>query len=375
MRFALTQCVWLGVAFTTLALAPATTTRIIPNRFASSAPNGVNIFLAYTPALKPDPGNNQEAVNISTQLCWGGERGAISKTFRLTALAATDSTGNPIQISPILGDVNHAAWRDAMDNPAPIGDSPAFAIGLSIDPADALTKIKKITGTLELKLGKNVIRIPPQARQMNQIARSSLLEAKGFKIIDIGEQQRFDLQFAYASEKKGLPPNLFLVNSEGKPFYTSKSRQLDGLCVVKIAPTNSIPPDTKLRVGVDKGNTIDGAVKLFQSKELLTAALAKRGLKVVEYAFQLKTVLSLEVIRASTTNSVAELVLDFNGKRIKGQGVAIVDQQDPNSSTATLWSFEIPSDLLGKRPDILMLLPSDDGQRSIQFEFVDPFAN
>jgi hypothetical protein len=31
--------------------------------------------------------------------------------------------------------------------------------------------------------------------------------------------------------------------------------------------------------------------------------------------------------------------------------------------------------MIGKRPDVLVLLTGDEGQRSIQFEFHDPFAN
>ncbi len=375
MRFPLVQCAWFGIALTTLALAPITSPRIIPNQLASNAPNGVNVFLAYTPEKNAEPGSDQAAVKALTQLCWGGERGAITKTFRLTALYAFDAAGNAIKISPMLGDANHAAWRDASAEAEMIGDSPAFALGLLVNPVEALAKITKISGTLELKLGKNVIRIPPQARQINQISHSSLLEAKGFKLTELGEQQRFNLQFAYANEKKGAPPNLFLVNSAGKPIYSSKPRQSDGLVVVKILPTESIPPDTKFRIGVDKSKTIDGATKLFQSKELLTAALAKRGLKVSEYSCTVSTVFSVEITRIPTSNIVPEVVLDFAGKQVKGQSVVIAGQQDPNAPVTTSWSFEIPLDMIGKRPDVLVLLTGDEGQRSIQFEFHDPFAN
>jgi len=335
----------------------------------------VNVFLAYTPEKSAESGSDQATTKSLTQLCWGGERGAITKTFRLTSLSAMDSAGNVIKISPMLGDANHAAWRDASTEAEMIGDSPAFALGLIVNPEEALTKITKITGTLELKLGKNVIRIPPQARQMNQSAQSSLLEAKGFKLKELGEQQRFNLQFAYSNEKKGAPPNLFLVNSAGKPIYSSKPRQSDGLGVVKILPTETIPPDTKIRIGVDKSNTIDGATKLFQSKELLTTALAKRGLKVNEYSCNVSTVFSVEITRIPTSNIVAEVVLDFAGKHVKGQSVVVLGQQDPNAPVTTSWSFEIPLDMIGKRPDVLVLLTGDEGQRSIQFEFHDPFAN
>lgn len=375
MRSVLIRCAYLGVAFTTLALAPVTSPRIIPNQLASNSPNGVNVFLAYTPEKSAESGSDQATTKSLTQLCWGGERGAITKTFRLTSLSAMDSAGNVIKISPMLGDANHAAWRDASTEAEMIGDSPAFALGLIVNPEEALTKITKITGTLELKLGKNVIRIPPQARQMNQSAQSSLLEAKGFKLKELGEQQRFNLQFAYSNEKKGAPPNLFLVNSAGKPIYSSKPRQSDGLGVVKILPTETIPPDTKIRIGVDKSNTIDGATKLFQSKELLTTALAKRGLKVNEYSCNVSTVFSVEIIRIPTSNIVAEVVLDFAGKHVKGQSVVVLGQQDPNAPVTTSWSFEIPLDMIGKRPDVLVLLTGDEGQRSIQFEFRDPFAN
>ena len=375
MRSVLIRCTYLGVAFTTLALAPVTSPRIIPNQLASNSPNGVNVFLAYTPEKSAESGSDQATTKSLTQLCWGGERGAITKTFRLTSLSAMDSAGNVIKISPMLGDANHAAWRDASTEAEMIGDSPAFALGLIVNPEEALTKITKITGTLELKLGKNVIRIPPQARQMNQSAQSSLLEAKGFKLKELGEQQRFNLQFAYSNEKRGAPPNLFLVNSAGKPIYSSKPRQSDGLGVVKILPTETIPPDTKIRIGVDKSNTIDGATKLFQSKELLTTALAKRGLKVNEYSCNVSTVFSVEITRIPTSNIVAEVVLDFAGKHVKGQSVVVLGQQDPNAPVTTSWSFEIPLDMIGKRPDVLVLLTGDEGQRSIQFEFHDPFAN
>ena len=375
MRSVLIRCAYLGVAFTTLALAPVTSPRIIPNQLASNSPNGVNVFLAYTPEISAESGSDQATTKSLTQLCWGGERGAITKTFRLTSLSAMDSAGNVIKILPMLGDANHAAWRDASTEAEMIGDSPAFALGLIVNPEEALTKITKITGTLELKLGKNVIRIPPQARQMNQSAQSSLLEAKGFKLKELGEQQRFNLQFAYSNEKKGAPPNLFLVNSAGKPIYSSKPRQSDGLGVVKILPTETIPPDTKIRIGVDKSNTIDGATKLFQSKELLTTALAKRGLKVNEYSCNVSTVFSVEITRIPTSNIVAEVVLDFAGKHVKGQSVVVLGQQDPNAPVTTSWSFEIPLDMIGKRPDVLVLLTGDEGQRSIQFEFHDPFAN
>ena len=375
MRSVLIRCTYLGVAFTTLALAPVTSPRIIPNQLASNSPNGVNVFLAYTPEKSAESGSDQATTKSLTQLCWGGERGAITKTFRLTSLSAMDSAGNVIKILPMLGDANHAAWRDASTEAEMIGDSPAFALGLIVNPEEALTKITKITGTLELKLGKNVIRIPPQARQMNQSAQSSLLEAKGFKLKELGEQQRFNLQFAYSNEKKGAPPNLFLVNSAGKPIYSSKPRQSDGLGVVKILPTETIPPDTKIRIGVDKSNTIDGATKLFQSKELLTTALAKRGLKVNEYSCNVSTVFSVEITRIPTSNIVAEVVLDFAGKHVKGQSVVVLGQQDPNAPVTTSWSFEIPLDMIGKRPDVLVLLTGDEGQRSIQFEFHDPFAN
>ena len=375
MRSVLIRCTYLGVAFTTLALAPVTSPRIIPNQLASNSPNGVNVFLAYTPEKSAESGSDQATTKSLTQLCWGGERGAITKTFRLTSLSAMDSAGNVIKILPMLGDANHAAWRDASTEAEMIGDSPAFALGLIVNPEEALTKITKITGTLELKLGKNVIRIPPQARQMNQSAQSSLLEAKGFKLKELGEQQRFNLQFAYSNEKRGAPPNLFLVNSAGKPIYSSKPRQSDGLGVVKILPTETIPPDTKIRIGVDKSNTIDGATKLFQSKELLTTALAKRGLKVNEYSCNVSTVFSMEITRIPTSNIVAEVVLDFAGKHVKGQSVVVLGQQDPNAPVTTSWSFEIPLDMIGKRPDVLVLLTGDEGQRSIQFEFHDPFAN
>ena len=375
MRSVLIRCTYLGVAFTTLALAPVTSPRISPNQLASNSPNGVNVFLAYTPEKSAESGSDQATTKSLTQLCWGGERGAITKTFRLTSLSAMDSAGNVIKILPMLGDANHAAWRDASTEAEMIGDSPAFALGLIVNPEEALTKITKITGTLELKLGKNVIRIPPQARQMNQSAQSSLLEAKGFKLKELGEQQRFNLQFAYSNEKKGAPPNLFLVNSAGKPIYSSKPRQSDGLGVVKILPTETIPPDTKIRIGVDKSNTIDGATKLFQSKELLTTALAKRGLKVNEYSCNVSTVFSVEITRIPTSNIVAEVVLDFAGKHVKGQSVVVLGQQDPNAPVTTSWSFEIPLDMIGKRPDVLVLLTGDEGQRSIQFEFHDPFAN
>ena len=83
----------------------------------------------------------------------------------------------------------------------------------------------------------------------------------------------------------------------------------------------------------------------------------------------------MEITRIPTSNIVPEVVLDFAGKQVKGQSVVIAGQQDPNAPVTTSWSFEIPLDMIGKRPDVLVLLTGDEGQRSIQFEFHDPFAN
>ncbi|MCE9619116.1 MAG: hypothetical protein K8R92_04335 [Planctomycetes bacterium] len=368
MRCVFAQCVWLGVAAAALALAPAAGPTIVANHLASSAPSGVQVFFASAPA--------QADAKATAQLCWGGERGLLSRTFRLTALNATDAAGKPVAISAQLGDANSAAWRDAGSEAAMIGDTTAYFVPLAVEPAGAEPTIAKIQGTLELKLGKTVIRVPPESRVKDQYAKSSLLEAKGLKLADLGEQQRFNLFFVYSNEKRGTIPNLFLVTGAGKPFYTSKPR-VDGLGTIKISPTDSIPLDAKIRVGTgaDKGNLIADAHKLLQSKEQLTAALAKHGLRVNEYACRMTNVYAVEVTRSPGAGAIPELVLDFAGKRIKGQGVAASSQQDPSANLTTAWTFDVPADLSGKQPDILVLLPGDDGVRAVPFEFHDPFGS
>ena len=358
---------------TTLALAPITSPRIIPNQLASNAPNGVNVFLAYTPEKNAEPGSDQAAVKALTQLCWGGERGAITKTFRLTALYAMDTAGNAIKISPMLGDANHAAWRDASAEPQKIGDSPAFALGLLVNPVEELAKITKITGTLELKLGKNVIRIPPAYREKYVVAQSSLLQAKGFKLIDLGEEQRLNLQFAYSGDKRGFPQTIFLLDETGKPIYSSKPR-VDEVTMFKISPTDPFPQKSQIRFGVDKKNIIPDALKIFQSKDLLTSTLGSRGLRVKEFNCQILTKYIIEILRSPDINIVPELVIEFSGKKIKGQSTNSLAKTDPALSQTTTWIFDIPPEFIGKRPDILVLVPGDEGLHSVAFEFHTSFA-
>ena len=367
MKFTLTQCAWLAVVCATMALAPAATTNICANHLASNSPSGVQVFLAHTP--------EQGETKSLTQLCWAGERGLFAKSFRLISLKASDVTGNPVNINAVLGDSNRAAWREATGDAANIGGTLAFSVALDSDPTSALSTIHKIGGTLELKLGKNVIRVAPESREPYQFAQSSLLQAKGFKLMELGEQQRFNLQFFYSSDKKGLPPTLFLVDSTGKPFYSSKPRP-DGLVVVKVLPTDTVPPDCKIRIGTggDKNNLIPDAVKLFQSKELLSAALSKRGIRVTEFACHPVNMFAVEITKSPGITMIPELILDYSGKRIKGQSRLPAIQQDPALAQTTQWSFEIPPELACKRPDILVLLPGDDGVRSIPFEFHNPFA-
>ena len=367
MKFTLTQCAWFGIVSSALALAPVATINICANHLASHSPSGVQVFLAHTP--------DQGETKALTQLCWTGERGLFAKSFRLTSLKASDADGNPIKINAVLGDSNRAAWREASGDPANVGETLAFSVALESDPTSALIPMNKIEGTLELKLGKNAIRVPPESREPYQFAQSSLLQAKGFKLLEVGEQQRFDLQFFYSSDKKGLPPTLFLVDSTGKPFYSSKPRP-DGLVVVKVLPADTVPPDCKIRIGTgsDKNNLVPDATKLFQSKELLSAALSKRGIRVTEFACHTVNMFAVEITKSPGITMIPELILDYSGKRIKGQSRSPIIQQDPALPQTTQWSFEIPADLAGKRPDILVLLPGDDGPHSIQFEFHNPFA-
>ena len=367
MRFNLSQYAWFGVALGALALAPAPTTIIIANHLASKSPSGVQLFLAYTP--------EQGEVKATTQLCWNGERGLFAKSFRLTSLDAFNAAGNAVNLHAILPDSNHAAWREATSDPTKCGDTLAFSLALETEPTSAVSEITKIYGMLELKLGKSVIRIPPESREKNKIAQSSLLQGKGFKLSELGEQQRFNLQFIYSADKKGLPPTLFLLDGNGKPFYSSKPRP-DGLFMVKVLPTDTIPADCKIRIGTgtDKSNLIPDAENLFQSKELLGSALSKRGIRLTEFNCHTSNVFTVEITKAPENTLVPELLLDISGERIKGQKRLTSMQQDPMMAITTVWSFEIPAEFSGKRPDILVLLPGDEGSRTIPFEFQNPFA-
>ncbi len=367
MRFAFTQCAWLGIALATVALSPISNHTITQNVVASTSPSGVNVFLNYTPA--------QGETKSLTQLCWSGDRGLSAKTFRFTSLTATDGAGNAVAIHPVLGDANMAAWRQTVGEATQIGETMALSVALGADTESALTTITTLYGTLELKLGKNVIRITPESRQRMQIAHSSALEAKGFKLTEVGDQEKLNLQFSYTNEKKGTLPNIFLVDAAGKPFYSSKPR-MDGFGLVKISSTDSIPPDTKIRVGtsVDQKNLIPNAMQLFQSKELLAAALSKRGLRLNEFSRNTSTVFTVELIRAPSTTLAPEVELDFAGKRIKGQSIAPSSQPNPGTSNTTTWVFDIPTEFAGKRPDILVLLPGDEGPRLVQFQFNNPFG-
>jgi hypothetical protein len=243
MRFAFTQCAWLGIALATVALSPISNHTITQNVVASTSPSGVNVFLNYTPA--------QGETKSLTQLCWSGDRGLSAKTFRFTSLTATDGAGNAVAMHPVLGDANMAAWRQTVGEATQIGETMALSVALGADTESALTTITTLYGTLELKLGKNVIRITPESRQRMQIAHSSALEAKGFKLTEVGDQEKLNLQFSYTNEKKGTLPNIFLVDAAGKPFYSSKPR-MDGFGLVKISSTDSIPPDTKNSCGHER---------------------------------------------------------------------------------------------------------------------------
>lgn len=367
MRFNPSQCAWFGVALATLAFAPVTKQTITVNHFSTNSPSGVNVFLAYAPA--------QGETKSLTQLCWGGDRGLFSRKFRLTSLTAVDVAGAAVPIHPLLGDANLAAWRETVGDATQIGETMALSVALVVDTESALTTITKLDGTLELKLGKSVIRITPESRQKMQTAQSSALESKGFKLIEVGDQPRLNLQFSYSNEKKGILPNIFFVNATGKPIYSSKL-SLDGLGMVKISSADPMPPDTKIRVGtgMDKKNLIPNAIQLLQSKELLAVALSKHGLRLNEFSSNTTTVFTVELNRAASTTLLPEVELDFAGKRIKGQGVAPSAQPNPGTSVTTTWIFDIPAEYADKRPDILVLLPGDEGPRPIQFQFHNPFA-
>jgi hypothetical protein len=367
MRCALAHIGWLGAAAVCLAFAPGDGPTIVSNQLAASSPSGVSIFLACAAEATEGDG--------SVRLCWGGERGLFSRSFRLTTLKATDAGGAALPIHARLGDANLAAWRDAASDVALIGGTPAYSVPLVFESANGAATAATLQGSLELKLGKSVIRVAPESRTKNQPARSSLLDAKGLKLTEIGEQQRLNLQFTYSNEKKGTLPNLFLVDNSGKAFYSSKPR-VDGMGMVRIQPTEVIPPDARIRVGTatDKGNLIPEGAKLLQSKELLAATLAKRGLRIGEYACRATTVFVVEVTRAPAVNVVPEVVLDFSGRKIKGQSTAVGNQQDPNQAMTASWTFDLPAELAGTRPDVLVLVPGDEGVRSIPFEFRGPFA-
>ena len=365
MRFAFTQCAWFGIAFATVALSPISNQTIIQNVVASTSPSGVNIFLAHTPA--------QGDTKPATQLCWGGERGVDSKAFRLTALTATDSAGKSVPLSAVLGDANLSAWREASGQASKFGDTMANSIHLATDPQNALSYITQMKGTLELKLGKNVIRIPPASREKYVVAQSSLLQAKGFKLIDLGEEQRLNLQFAYSGDKRGFPQTIFLLDETGKPIYSSKPR-IDELTMFKISPTDPFPQKSQIRFGLDKKNIIPDALKILQSKDLLTSTLGSRGLRVKEFSCQILTKYIVEILRSPDINIVPELVIDFSGKKIKGQSTNSLSKTDPALSQTTTWIFDVPSEFIGKRPDILVLVPGDEGLHSVAFEFHTSFA-
>ena len=101
MRFAFTQCAWFGIALATVALSPISNHTITQNVVASTSPSGVNVFLNYTPA--------QGETKSLTQLCWGGDRGLSSKTFRFTSLTATDVAGKHVAIHPVACAANNLA--------------------------------------------------------------------------------------------------------------------------------------------------------------------------------------------------------------------------------------------------------------------------
>ena len=205
------------------------------------------------------------------------------------------------------------------------------------------------------------------------VAQSSLLQAKGFKLIDLGEEQRLNLQFAYSGDKRGFPQTIFLLDETGKPIYSSKPR-IDELTMFKISPTDPFPQKSQIRFGLDKKNIIPDALKILQSKDLLTSTLGSRGLRVKEFSCQILTKYIVEILRSPDINIVPELVIDFSGKKIKGQSTNSLAKTDPALSQTTTWIFDVPSEFIGKRPDILVLVPGDEGLHSVAFEFHTSFA-